>query len=102
MCLNYNNCEFLKKPENRIFVQIDGGHLFSFWWYDFLFSHPNKEILQNKLFINGIAHGDESYLSINYADLFAKGYVWTHTVRELYYDLSIKAVLETLCNLPYY
>lgn len=74
MCLNYNNCEFLKKPENRIYVQIDGGHLFSFWWYDFLFSHSKKEILRNKLFINGIAHGDESYLSINYADLFAKGY----------------------------
>ena len=74
VCLNYNNCEFLKKNENRIYVQIDGGHLFSFWWYDFLLSHSNKEILQNKLFINGIAHGDESYLSMNYADLFAKGY----------------------------
>lgn len=74
MCLNYNNCEFLKKSENRIYVQIDGGHLFSFWCHEFLFSHRNKEILQNKLFINGIAHGDESYLSINYADLFAKGY----------------------------
>lgn len=73
-CLEYNNCEFLKKPENKISIQIDGGNVFSFWWYDFLLSHSKKEILQNKLFINGIAHGDECYLSINLADLFAKGY----------------------------
>ncbi len=98
MCLKHNNCEHLKKPENRIYVQIDGGHLFSFWWYDFLFSHSNKEILQNKLFINGIAHGDESYLSINYADLFAKGY---NLNPAKFYDYKVLDIEYDFRKLPF-
>ena len=98
MCLNRNKCEFLKKNENRIHVQIDGGHLFSFWWYDFLLSHSNKEILQNKLFINGIAHGDESYLAINYADLFAKGYNLSPTK---FYDYKVLDIEYDFRKLPF-
>ncbi len=74
ICSEYNICEFLKKDDNKIHVEIDGGNLFSFWWYNLILSHNKKELLQNKLFINGIAHGDESYLSINIADLFAKAF----------------------------
>ncbi len=96
-CLEYSNCEFLKKPENKISIQIDGGHIFSFWWYDFLLSHSKKEILQNKLFINGIAHGDESYLSINLADLFAKGYSLNKTK---FYDYDIFDIKYDFRKLP--
>lgn len=75
ICNNYNICEFLKKNDNIIHAQIDGGHFFSFWWYDLINYHDNKNILQNRLFINGIANGDEYYLAINIADLFAKAFM---------------------------
>ncbi|KKM01669.1 hypothetical protein LCGC14_1792130 [marine sediment metagenome] len=74
MCNNHHICNFLKEDDNYINVQIDGGFFFTFWWHNLINYHENMEILHSKLFIRGIAHGDESYLSINLADLFVRAY----------------------------
>lgn len=74
MCNNPHICEFLKKKDNYINVQIDGGHFFSFWWYDLINFHQNIDIIRNKLFIRGSAHGDECYLPVNIADLFSRAF----------------------------
>lgn len=97
-CLDYKLCEFLKKEGNLIHAQIDGGNFFSFWWYNLIFSHENKDFLHNKLFVNGLANGDESYLSINIADLFAKAYQLNRT---RFYDYRIQDVEYNFEKLPF-
>ena len=74
LCNEYNICEFLKDENNIIKVQIDGGHLFAFWWYEFINRHNNKELLQSKTFIQGVPNGDKYYLSMNIADLLSRAF----------------------------
>ena len=95
---DYNLCEFLKDDKNSIHIQIDGGNLFSFWWFDLIFSNEKKDLLQNKLFINGLANGDENYLSINIADLFAKAFKLNPT---RFYDYRIKDIEYNFTELPF-
>ena len=59
------------KENNKVKVQIDGGNVMTFWWYDLFETHQNKELLRNNLFINGISHGDNYYLSMNLAHLLS-------------------------------
>ena len=70
-CMNKNMLSFLQNQDNIIKAQIDGGHIFTFWWFEFIKNHSQNDILENNLFINGVSHGDEYYLSINIAGLFA-------------------------------
>ncbi|MFW9878063.1 MAG: hypothetical protein ACFFG0_33700 [Candidatus Thorarchaeota archaeon] len=74
LCNEYDICEFLKDDHNNIKIQVDGGHLFTFWWYEFINNHDNKELLQNKIFINGIPNGDKHYLAMNIADLLSRAF----------------------------
>lgn len=74
LCNEYKICEFLKEENNIIKIQIDGGHLFAFWWYEFINNHDVKDLLQNKMFINGIPNGDQYYLSMNIADLLSRAF----------------------------
>jgi len=73
-CCKETNTKFLQQENSLIKTQIDGGNLFSYWWKDFISNHNQKDLLENKLFINGISHGDKYYLSMNLADLFAKAF----------------------------
>lgn len=82
----YRICNFLKNPDNIIKVQIDGGGIFAFWWFDLINTHINKDILQKQLFINGIPHGDQYYLSMNLADLLSHT---LHIDNSLFFKFSI-------------
>lgn len=85
---------YLKEDDNYINIQIDGGHFFSFWWHDLINYHENMEILRNKLFIKGVAHGDECYLPMNIADLFSRAFkkspmkFFSYDIREIKYDFK--------------
>jgi len=74
ICSKTKICDFVKNPDSKINVLIDGGYRFTFWWRFIIENHENKEVLRNKLYINGIAKGDEFYLSMNIADLLAKSF----------------------------
>ena len=71
-CKKQTTCNFLKEEDNLIKAQIDGGNIFSFWWFDLLNNHVNKEIVGKNMIINGISHGDQYYLSMNLAHLFSQ------------------------------
>ena len=94
MCNNFHICEFLKGDDNYINVQIDGGYFFSFWWHDLINFHENMDILQKKLFIKGVAHGDECYLPTNIADLFSRAFqkdpkkFFNHEIVDIKYDFK--------------
>lgn len=71
-CKKQTTCNFLKEEDYLIKAQIDGGNIFTFWWFDLLNNHINKEILGKNMIINGISHGDQYYLSMNLAQLFSQ------------------------------
>jgi len=93
-CMKNINQEFLQRKDALIKVQIDGGNLFSYWWYDFITNKDKKEGLEEKIFINGIAHGDEYYLSLNLADLFSQTFhesphnFFTYKIEDIIYDFN--------------
>ncbi len=74
ICSSKRIHNFLQNEDYIIKAQIDGGNVFSFWWFEFINNHAHKEILENNLFINGISHGDQYYLSMNIADLFSQSF----------------------------
>jgi len=71
MCMVEKTYNFLQNEDYIIKAQIDGGNIFTFWWFEFLHNHDKKDLLENKLFINGIPKGDQYYLSMNLAGLFS-------------------------------
>ncbi len=72
VCKSTETIDLLNSGSKIIRVEIDGGYPFSYWWHFFLSEHLNKDLLENRVFINGISRGDENYLSMNIADLVAK------------------------------
>ncbi len=74
-CNDHNICEALTKGSKWYKVQIDGGHIFSFWWFDLIDNHENKEHLKNSFIISGISHGDDYYLSMNLSNLLANTFI---------------------------
>lgn len=94
----YNICEFLKDDNNIIKVQIDGGHLFAFWWYEFINRHNNKELLQSKMFIQGVPNGDKYYLSMNIADLLSRAF---NNNQKKFLDYEIIDIKYEFKDLPF-
>lgn len=88
------NQEFLQNENSLIKAQIDGGNLFSYWWYDLISNHTQKDLLENKVFINGIPHGDEYYLSMNLANLFSQAFrenphhFFSRKIEDIIYDFK--------------
>ncbi|MHA1491920.1 MAG: hypothetical protein ACTSRI_19990 [Promethearchaeota archaeon] len=93
LCIKNTTNVFLGDPNNLLKIQIDGGNVFTFWWFDLLNSQDNKEKLQ-KMIINGIAHGDQYYLSMNIAELLAKTFkedihfFLNYPIEDIIYDFS--------------
>ena len=89
---------YLEKDNQLIRVEIDGGYPFSFWWYNLINNNKYRDLLQNKLFISGITHGDEYYLSVNMAGFMAG------TIRQnisLFFDFPINDISYNFQDLNY-
>lgn len=93
-CKKQTTCNFLKEEGNLIKAQIDGGNIFTFWWFDLLNNHINKEILRKNMIINGISHGDQYYLSMNLAQLFSQ--VFRKKVHIILLTIKLKIFLTIL------
>jgi len=98
ICMNKAIHNFVKNKDHIIKAQIDGGNIFSFWWYDFLKNHSQKEIFENKLFINGISHGDQYYLSMNLAGLFSNSF---REDPQFFYNYPMEDITYNFDNIIY-
>lgn len=97
-CMKKETYDFLQSNDSLLKAQIDGGNIFSYWWYDFISNHPNKDILENRIHINGIPHGDEYYLSMNLADLFSQSF---HETPHLFLTNKIEDITYNLNDLNF-
>ncbi len=93
-CDIVSNDPFLQKSDTMIKVQIDGGNIFSYWWYNLLLTHDKKELLENKIFINGVSHGDQYFISMNIANLFSQAFresphaFFNHKIKDIEYNFN--------------
>ncbi len=98
ICSNSRMLNFLKGENNMIKIQVDGGYPLTFWWYQLFQTHTNNDLLKNKVFINGISHGDRYYLSMNIAHLLAQ-ILQQDTTR--YFELPIEKIEYNFSDLHF-